>query len=58
MCTYADDLALCKQLAGIKEDYYSGHDNPIFLSPEIEAQAQYNENNVVGRPPLQQGVTA
>ena len=40
------DLALCKQLAGVRGDSYSGHDSPIYLSPETEVEAQYNKHNV------------
>ena len=51
------DLALCKQLASVRGDSYSGHDGPIYLSPKTEAEAQYNKHNVGSLLPLQQGGT-
>ena len=55
---YADDLAILHSASNrqaIEGNIYSGHGNPIFLFPEMEAQAHYNQNNVDSLLLLQQG---
>ena len=48
---------MCKQLAGIGGDSYSGYGYPILLSLQMKSQAQYNEDCVGSFPSLKQGGT-
>ena len=54
---YADDLAILHYArnwtAGIKENSYSGHGNPILLPLQMEAQTQYSKDCVGTFPSLQ-----